>query len=419
MINRLEFSIAWRYLRSRRGSKLLSLISIIAILGVTVAVSALIVTIGVMNGLQNDLREKLLIGEPDINVTEYGEDLVMPDWQQVLSKISRQKGVVAAGPFVHTQALIRAGKHQYKEGVFVEGLPPEGPGVPNVTSIRQTATAGDFTFATPDGKHNGAVLGDKLAERLNVTPGIDSITLITISSKGIDAATGYPIPHVMTFAVTGIFRTDAYQYDNSYVIISLEAAQQLDQLGDEVTGIEVKTPTRWDAAVVGARLQDSLGVPYRAVDWHQQNNSLFNALKLEKLGMSVILLLIVLVAAFNIISTLVMVVTDKTREIGILRAMGMSARSIRRIFFAQGVVIGLLGTGAGLVLGLVTSALIGQKKLIPLDPSIYFIDHLPVATQPVDVMWIVVASLVITGISTIYPALQAAKLFPVEAIRHE
>jgi lipoprotein-releasing system permease protein len=160
-------------------------------------------------------------------------------------------------------------------------------------------------------------------------------------------------------------------------------------------------------------------MPFRVLDWHQQNNSLFNALKLEKLGMAVILLLIVLVAAFNIVSTLVMVVTDKTREIGILRAMGMPARSIRRVFFAQGLVIGVVGTGLGLALGLAASILIGEKRLIPLDPVVYFIDHLPVATEPLDVSLIVLASLAVAAVATIYPAVQAARLYPVEAIRHE
>jgi len=176
--------------------------------------------------------------------------------------------------------------------------------------------------------------------------------------------------------------------------------------------------TRWVAPEIGQQLADSLG-PLRVLDWHQQNNQLFSALKLEKLGMTVILLLIVLVAAFNIISTLVMVVTDKTREIGILRAMGMPARSIRRLFFAQGLVIGVVGTGAGLVVGLAAAIIIGRNKLIALDPTIYFIDHLPVATQPLDVTFIVVASLAVAALATVYPALQAARLYPVEAIRHE
>lgn len=418
-MTRLELGIAWRYLHSRRGSKLLSLISMIAILGVTVAVSALIVIIGVMNGLQNDLREKILIGSPDIRVLTYGEDMVMTEWPDVEKKVARQKGVVAVAPFVHTQALVQSSRHKYREAAFIEGLLPDGPNTPQVTSIRQRATAGDFKFETLDGRHRGAVIGAKLAERLNATPGIDSITVLTANPNKINAVTGMPTPVAETFEVTGIFETGMYEYDNSYVIVSLDVAQELAQLGNAVTGLEVKTPTRDDAPDIGLRLADSLGMPFRVMDWQQQNSTLFTALKLEKLGMALILMLIVLVAAFNIVSTLIMVVTDKTREIGILRAMGMPAKSIRRVFFAQGIVIGVVGTVAGLVIGLGASFVINQRRLIALDPSVYFIDHLPVSTQPVDVSLIVLASLAIAALATIYPSLQASRLYPVEAIRHE
>lgn len=418
MTTRLELSIASRYLRSRRGSKLLSLISLISIGGVAIAVSALIVIMGVMTGLQNDLREKILIGSPDVRVLPFGEDMVMNDWEKALNTIQRQPGVVAAGPFVHTQAVVRAAKRKYFDGAIVEGLPPDGAGVPQVTAIRSHATAGDFSFQTADGRYRGATLGVKLAERLNVVPGIDSIQLLTMSND-IDPATGMPKPISRFFPVTGVFDTGLYEYDNQYVIISLAAAQEFAQLGKSITGIEVKTKSRWDAPELATRLQDTLGMPFRAVDWHQQNNSLFSALKLEKLGMGVILLLIVLIAAFNIISTLVMVVTDKTREIGILRAMGMRASAIRRVFFAQGLVIGVVGTAAGLFIGVAASILIDAKRLIRLDPSVYFIDHLPISTQAGDVTLIVLASLAVAAVATIYPARQAARLYPVEAIRHE
>ena len=416
---KLELAIAWRYLRSRRGSKLLSLVSLIAILGVTVAVSALIVTMGVMNGMRNDLLAKILIAAPDVYVITYGEDMVMTGWQEALAKIQRQKGVVAAGPFVETQALVRGRSFHSVDLAFIKGIPPGGEGVADVTSIRQRATTGDFTFATPDGKGRGAVVGSKLAERDGLKPGIDSITLITINPNRIDPATGFPVPHSATFTVTGIFDTGLYEYDNSYVFLPLEAAQQLAGLDQAVTGIQVRAESREAAPALAERLQDSIGPRYLTRDWHEQNNALFTSLALEKLGMSVSLLLISVVAAFNIISTLVMVVTDKTKEIGILRAMGMSARSIRLVFFAQGMVIGVVGTGLGLAIGLVVAALIGREKLISLDPSIYFIDHLPVATQPLDVILIVLASVGIAALATIYPARRAAKLLPVEAIRHE
>ncbi len=417
-MTRLEMSIAWRYLRSRRDSKLLSLISLIAISGVTVAVSALIVIIGVMNGLQTDLREKILIGSPDVRVLTFGEDMVMNDWQATMKKVAAQPGVVAVAPFVLTQAVIHATRHNHFEPAAIEGIPPDKPGAAQTTRIREHVTAGDFSFSTLDGKSRGAVLGTKLAERLNVVPGVDSIRVFTLAEKP-DPVTGLPMPSIQTFEVTGIFDTGMYEYDNQYVIISLEAAQEVAHLGQAVTGLEIRTPTRRDAPEVALALADSLGMPYRAIDWNQQNNSLFNALKLEKLAMTLILLLIVLVAAFNIISTLIMVVTDKTREIGILRAMGMPARSIRRVFFAQGLVIGIVGTGTGLVIGLIASYLIGAKKLIALNPSIYFIDHLPVVTNLFDVASIVAASLAVAALATIYPALQAARLYPVEAIRHE
>jgi lipoprotein-releasing system permease protein len=221
------------------------------------------------------------------------------------------------------------------------------------------------------------------------------------------------------FLVTGIFQTGMYEYDNNFMFTSIEAAQRLGNLDTLVTGIEVRTPSREVAQSVAQRLQDSLGMGVRTEDWQSQNSALFEALKLEKKGMALILTLIILVAAFNIVGTLSMVVADKTREIGILRAMGMTAASIRRVFFAQGMIIGAVGTLGGTALGLIVSYVIDHYGLIKIDSSVYFIDHLPVATEWMDVLMIIVASMVITALATLYPARQAAELYPVEAIRHE
>jgi lipoprotein-releasing system permease protein len=416
-VTKLELQIAWRYLRSRRGSKLLSLISIIAIGGVLVGVSALIVIIGVMNGLQHDLREKILVGSPDVRVLTYGEDLKITDWQTLLDKVRKQPGVVTAAPFVLTEALMTAG-HDYAGGVYVVGLLPAGRGVPDVTTIRSHATSGDFRFASTDGQQRGVVLGKLLANRFGKYAG-DSISLVSAGGAKVNPVTGTVIPRFERFEVTGIVSTGMYEYDNSYVFVALDKAQSLAGLGAGVTGIEVKTADRWQAKSVAAGLGTALGWPYRTVDWEEQNHSLFQALKLEKLGMGVILLLIVLVAAFNIVSTLTMVVADKTKEIGILKAMGMPAKSIRRIFFAQGLVIGVVGTFFGMILGFAAALALDKYHFIKLDPQVYFIDHLPVSIQPADVIWIVLASIATAAAATLYPSIQASRLFPIEAIRHE
>jgi lipoprotein-releasing system permease protein len=417
MRTRLELSIAWRYLRSRRGSRLLSFISVIAVAGVVVGVSALIVIIGVMNGLQTDLREKILVGSPDVRVLTFGEGLRMDDWRATLARVRAVPGVVDAAPFVISQGLATLG-NGYTEAVSVSGIVPGDSGSPQVTTIRDHAREGDFSFRDAEGGTRGAVVGHLLAQRLSAYPG-SRLTIVTASGGATSPILGGFVPRFFEFEVTGVFETGMYEYDNNYVYVELGAAQEFAALDTAVTGIEVRTTDRWAAPDVAARIDTTLGFPYRTVDWQLQNSSLFRALKLEKLGMAVILTLIIIVAAFNIVSTLTMVVRDKTREIGILKAMGMRPDAIRRIFLLQGAFIGIVGTGLGLLVGVVTGVALERWKLIALDPSVYFIDHLPVQLQVGDVALIVGLSVAVAILATLHPAGSAARLYPIEAIRSE
>jgi lipoprotein-releasing system permease protein len=412
----LEWYIAWRYLRGRRGSKVLSFISVIAIVGVVVGVAALIVVMGVMNGLQRDMRDKILIGTPDVRVMNGVGEGRIDDWQTVLRKVGATPGVVAAGPYVMTQALANSGPSRNEAGVVL-GLPPQDARSPAVTDIRGHTVAGDFRFATADSGMPGIVLGKLLAGRLGVEVG-SGMTLFGTGSGQASPVTGQLVPTVVQFQVTGIFETGLYDIDNGVMYVALERAQEIAALGSSVTGIEVKTTDRTDAKAVGERLAKDLA-PYTTLSWEEQNKSLFQALQLEKLGMSLILFLIVIVAAFNIVSNLTMVVADKTREIGILKAMGMRSASVRRVFFAQGLVIGMVGTLLGVLVGIAASLALGKYKFIKLDPETYFIDHLPVATDTMDVLITIAASLAIAALATAYPSHQAARLYPIDAIRHD
>ncbi len=417
-MSRLERMLTSRYLRSRRSSRLFSLITLIATGGVTVGVMALVVVTGVMNGLQNELRDKILVASPHLRVLTYGRGLRLEDWETVRAEVRQHPEVQAVAPFVLSQGLLSAGA-DYAQGVYVIGIEPD-TGTMAVTRLAQHFLQGDLRFQTTQaGVDGGIVLGRRLAERLSAFPGT-KITMVSPAGSDFNAALGAFVPKWWSFEVTGTFQSGMYEYDNGYVILPRELAQEYAGLGTAVTGLEVRLSDPWNAPGVGEEIETALGgYPYRTLDWQAQNASLFSALQLEKLAMSTVLLLIVVVAAFNIVSTLTMLVRDKTREIGILRAMGLPARSVRRVFILQGVVIGVVGAGLGAVLGLVVGHLVDQRHIIALDPSVYFIDHLPVQVDPLDVVIVLAASITVATLATLYPAHQAATLNPVEAIRYE
>ncbi len=370
-----------------------------------------------MNGLRNDLRDRILVANPHLRILTYGTGLRLDHWQEMLPEILKEKGVVAAAPEVLTQSIISAGS-DYAEGVQILGFEPD-TGSRSVTSLPQSIVTGNLKFETTrDGVDGAIIIGSRLAERLTVYPG-DIVTLVPAKPPEVNRALGVAVPRYFRFEVTGTFNTGMFLYDNQFAIMSRSVAQRLAGLGDAVSGIEVRVSDPWAAPEIGKRLEERLGYPYRSLDWQQQNATLFSALKLEKLAMGLIIFFIMVVAAFNIVGTLTMVVTEKTREIGILKAMGLGAGAIGRIFLAQGAIIGSTGVGLGLLAGLAISFSVDRGRWIKIDPSVYFIDHLPIRIEPLDVLVIVLGSLVLAVVATIPPCRAASRLQPVDAIRYE
>lgn len=414
---RLERDIARRYMRSRRTNGRVSLITAIATGGVAVGVAALIVVLGVMNGLRNDLRERILVANPHLRILTYGNGLRLDDWRRVMSMVKQDPGVLAAAPEVLSQSVISAGA-DYAEGVNVLGFDPD-TGSMAVTTLPHSLTRGDFSLRpTRDSVDGAIILGGRLAERLTVYPG-DIVTLVPAKPPTVNRALGVVVPRYWRFEVTGTFDTGMFLYDNQFVVISREIAQRFTGLGDAVSGIEVRLADPWQAPAIGRRLEQKLGYPYRALDWQAQNSTLFSALKLEKLAMGLIIFFIMVVAAFNIVATLTMVVTEKTREIGILKAMGLSGAAVGRIFLTQGATIGLTGVATGLVTGLLVAFGVDRGRLIRIDPSVYFIDHLPIQVEWADVGVILIGSFVLAVAATLHPSRSASRLLPVDAIRYE
>ncbi len=414
----VERQIAVRYLRGRTSSRFTSLNTRIATAGVAIGVAALIIVLGIMNGLHDDLRDKILVGNPHIHVLTYGANLKVDNWRAVLDSVRRDPDVVAAAPEVLVKGLL-INSSNYPAAVDVVGFDPD-TGTAAVTTLPQAVTGGTASFETKQDSVDGAIiLGYRLASRLSVYVG-DVVTLFSAADIGkINRALGVRTPRPWRFEVTGTFNTGMYQYDDGFAVVRLDVGQRVAGLGASVSGIQVRVTDAWRAQVVARRIEARLGYPYRTMAWQDQNQSLFGAMKLEKLGMALIITFISIVAAFNIVGTLTMIVGERTREIGILLAMGLTSRSVGRIFVAQGATIGVVGTSLGLAIGLVLGFILDGSALIRIDPSVYFIDHLPVHTEWLDVFAVVLVSLAITLAATIPATRFASRLEPVEAIRHE
>jgi len=413
----LERRIAMRYLRGQRGTRNASLQTVIAIGSITLGVSALVVVLGVMNGLRNDLRDRILTASPHMRVLSYGPNLRIDNWKTVLKRIEQDPEVVAAAPEVASQSLVQNAA-AYPEGVFVSGLEP-GPGTNVVVHLDSAMKEGDLRFRKTAGADvDGAVvIGSRLSEHLSARPG-DVIYMYAPSAARVSRITGtINPPRRWSMEVTGIFETGMYIYDNQYVMMDLATAQQFAGLDTAVSAIAIRLRDSWRVGPVAERLQLALGYPYFVETWQSKNTTLFSALQLEKLAMGVVIFFIMIVAAFNIVGTLTMVVAFKTREIGILQAMGLPARGVARVFLTQGAIVGLLGTGVGLVLGLAVASIVDKR--IHINPEIYFIDRLPVHVELLDVVLVAVASVAVAILATVPPSRRASRLVPVEAIRAE
>ena len=420
-----EIFVGLRYLRAKRRNRTISLNTVVSIAGITLGVAALIGTVGIMTGFKEDIQAKILGTTAHIIVQDRMKD-GMSDYDPITQQIATVPGVVAATPFVLKQVLLTT--QTGVQGIVIRGIDPQREGT--VTELAKNLSAGELadlsrpvkvkqppaddpTGPAVETEKPGIILGKELALRLGVFVG-DTVNVV--SPVGPISAIGM-VPKIRTFAVVALFQSGMYEYDSSLAYIDLAEAQKFFNMGQTVTGIEIKVTDVFRAAETARSVEQSLGFAYGARDWMQMNRNLFSALKLEKTMMFLLLVLITIVASFNIVSTLTMIVTEKQKEIAILKAMGATRTSIRRIFMLNGLIIGLSGTAIGIPLGYAFLWLI--QTFWTFDPTVYYISRIPVHVQAMDVLLVAGSAIVISFAATVYPSLQAAKLEPVAALRYE
>lgn len=404
-----EWFVSLRYLRAKRKQKFISLITLISILGVAVGVMALIVVLSVFTGFTEGLRDQIIGVNAHALVQRFGSTI--NDSEEVTAKIEAVEGVEATTPYIYGQALISSATHS--TGVVLRGI--EAASAMRVLSIGQKMTAGKLTDLDTAFEVPAIVLGRDMARQLQVGVG-DRVRLISpngpLSPMGV-------LPKIRTCVVAGIFETGMFEYDSTMGYINLQTARSLTDLQRGVHGIEVRVRDIDQADRTAAAIRQALGQGYSVRDWMQLNQNLFAALKLEKIGIFIALDLIILVAALNIISALIMVVMEKNRDIAILKSMGATTKSIMRIFFYQGMVIGLSGTMLGVASGLGLCALLKRYKIIELPSNVYPMSTMPIKVVPLDVTVIAVSALLITLAATLYPSWKASRIRPAEALSYE
>jgi lipoprotein-releasing system permease protein len=419
---RWELMVGLRYLRARRRELFVSLIALIAGLGVAIGVMTLCIVMAVMTGFEEDLRERILGFNPHIVLLSHGGPF--EGYPQVLEEVRETPGVVAAAPFVYSQVM--ATTPGSVSGAVVRGVEPErlNDVIDVGRHVKEGSTA-DLGKPMPvttivDGEEttvevSGVIVGFELAKLLGVGVG-DWINLM--SPLGSPTALGF-VPRVKRFAVAAIFDSGMYDYDSTIVFLSLADAQRFLEMGPKVTGIEVAVGRTDEAHEVARELEVRAGYPFYARDWMEVNRNVFIAFQLEKFIQFVVLLLIVLVAAFNIAATLIMVVMEKRKDIAILKSMGATNVAIGAVFVFKGAVIGAIGTVLGILGGLGGAALIERYQFIELPKDVFYVSTVPVRIYPENFAAVAVASFLICVLATIYPARQAARLAPVEVIRYE
>lgn len=410
-----ELFIGLRYTRAKRRNHFISFISLISMLGIALGVTALIVVLSVMNGFQDELRARILGVAAHVQIT--GEDNTLADWQKVATAASRQQEVVAAAPYIAAQGLLSFG--QAVQGAVIRGVLPEDES--RVADIGSHMKAGRLENLRAG--EFGIVLGSELARALDVGLG-DKVVLIAPQGQVTPAGI---MPRLKQFTVAGIFEVGMYEFDSGLALINLQDAQKLYRMGDRVSGVRLKLKDLYRAPLVVRDLSTMLPGDLYISDWTRQHANFFRAIQIEKNVMFIILLLIVAVAAFNIVSTLVMVVTDKQSDIAILRTLGASPASIMKIFIVQGALIGVIGTLLGVVGGVVLA--LNVDVVVPaiertfgihfLAKDVYYISELPSKLQWGDVTVIGSVSLLLTLLATLYPSWRASRTNPAEALRYE